>query len=282
MIPSLTSPITVTIRVQCTQGCGRIGEASVTIPYRQVNVRFQDEKGNPLPAPAGFTTECYSMDNRTYEFSPPAISWYEYMEGSAVFENTAASSTLLEEGNKVYFALDSGERGTIVLTYRARGRVNFEYEDELGNPIYFEDATTSVDGYRDDQKTVSVPSHEWYDFVSAELTTQGSTPSGEITSQDSQNINVKLEQGAASTVTLKYRAKALVNVKYVDEQGNPIDDLIPPEQKLTQVSGYRGDTEVVPTPDVPQLSVHHYAHPDRGSDPVRHHQCRQQDPHAGL
>ena len=251
VIPSLTSPITVTIRVQCTQGCGRIGEASVTIPYRQVNVRFQDEKGNPLPAPAGFTTECYSMDNRTYEFSPPAISWYEYMEGSAVFENTAASSTLLEEGNKVYFALDSGERGTIVLTYRARGRVNFEYEDELGNPIYFENATTSVDGYRDDQKTVSVPSHEWYDFVSAELTTQGSTPSGEITSQDSQNINVKLEQGAASTVTLKYRAKALVNVKYVDEQGNPIDDLIPPEQKLTQVSGYRGDTEVVPTPDVP-------------------------------
>lgn len=72
--------------------------------------------------------------------------------------------------------------------------MNFEYEDELGNPIYFEDATTSVDGYRDDQKTVSVPSHEWYDFVSAELTTQGSTPSGEITSQDSQNINVKLEQ----------------------------------------------------------------------------------------
>ena len=251
VIPSLTSPITVTVTVRCTAGCGKTESSSVTIPYRQVNVRFQDEKGNPLPAPAGFTTECYSMDNRTYEFSPPAISWYEYMEGSAVFENTAASSTLLEEGNKVYFALDSGERGTIVLTYRARGRVNFEYEDELGNPIYFEDATTSVDGYRDDQKTVSVPSHEWYDFVSAELTTQGSTPSGEITSQDSQNINVKLEQGAASTVTLKYRAKALVNVKYVDEQGNPIDDLIPPEQKLTQVSGYRGDTEVVPTPDVP-------------------------------
>ncbi len=251
VIENLTSPITVTVTVRCTAGCGKTESSSVTIPYRQVNVRFQDEKGNPLPAPAGFTTECYSMDNRTYEFSPPAISWYEYMEGSAVFENTAASSTLLEEGNKVYFALDSGERGTIVLTYRARGRVNFEYEDDLDNPIYFENATTSVDGYRDDQKTVSVPSHEWYDFVSAELTTQGSTPSGEITSQDSQNINVKLEQGAASTVTLKYRAKALVNVKYVDEQGNPIDDLIPPEQKLTQVSGYRGDTEVVPTPDVP-------------------------------
>ena len=251
VIEHLTSPITVTVTVQCTRGCGKMGTASVTIPYRQINVEFQDELGNILQAPEGFTTSGFSMDNRTYEFTPPAISWYEYIPGSATLNKTAADTALLEENDKVYFALDSGECGKIILKYRAKGRVNFTYEDELGNPIYFDDAQTSVDGYRNDSRTVTLPTDEWYDFVSAELTTQGNTPSGSITSQDSSQVQVQIGLGGASTVEVKYRAKALVNVKYVDEQGNPIDDLIPESGKLTQVAGYRGETSVIPTPDVP-------------------------------
>lgn len=250
IIRKLTSPITVSVTVQCTAGCKKYGTATVTIPYRKIDIEFQDELGNVLPAPAGFTTSCYSMDNRTYEFAPPAITWYEYMTNNAKLSKTATSTALREESGKVYFALDSSERGKIILKYRARGRVNFDYKDELGNPIYFENAKTSVDGYRGNTSSVSVPTHEWYDYVSASLSTQGSTPSGSITSSNSSSIRVKLALGGASTVTVKYRAKALVNVKYVDELGNPIDDLLP-VGKLTQVSGYRGNAKTIPTPDVP-------------------------------
>ena len=247
-IPKLTQPITISVTVQCTQGCGYIETSSITIPYREITVKFQDELGNPLSAPSGFTTSAYSMDNKTYEFVPPYIAWYEYVDGSATLSKTAGSTTMVEENGKVYFALDNNERGSITLTYKARGRVDVTYEDELGNPITFDNSTSNVTDYRGKTHTVPIPSHEWYDFESVDLVTeQGETPSGSVSNQSDEGIDVTIGVGDASTLEMKYKAKGEVTIKYVDELGNPIDDLMPEGTPFT-IGGYRGDVYDIVTP----------------------------------
>ena len=250
VIEQLKTPITVTVRVQCTQGCGTIGEASVSIPYRQLDMVFRDERGELLQRPSEVSESCFAMDNRTYFFHPPSIAWHEYTPKSGSLANTAPATKMLEADGKVYFSLDENERGKLTVQYRARARVNFQYLDDLNAPIPFPNATASIDGYRDDLKTVPVPSGKWYEYVSTSLTTSGSTPSGTIKSKDSGKTQLQLNIGGDSTVTIRYRAKAQVKVQYVDELGNPIDALVTAPDKLTLVSGYRGDKYKVPVPEI--------------------------------
>ena len=245
VIPKLEAPITVTIKVQCTQGCDRIGTASVTIPYRKMTVECRDEKGNII-TPSNFNTACYAMDNRTYEFNPPSIAWYEYQDADLV-QHTGAT-TMKDENGKVYFALDTNDSAKIVLHYRARAHVGIQYQDDLGQPVDFDGAATGIDGYRDETKTVSMPTDFWYDYDSAEMSNIGS--SGTLISSNKDQVSVKLNHRNGSNLTVEYIAKAEIRVEYVDELGNPMGDLIP-EGTPEEYSGYRGDVISIPAPDIP-------------------------------
>ena len=244
VIPKLEAPITVTIKVQCTQGCDRIGTASVTIPYRKMTVECQDEKGNII-TPSNFNTACYAMDNRTYEFNPPSITWYEYQDADLV-QHTGATA-MKDENGKVYFALDTNDSAKIVLRYRARAHVGIQYQDDLGQPVDFDGAATGIDGYRDETKTVSMPTDPWYDYITTQMKAPGS--SGTLVSGNRDRASVKLNHRNGSDLLIKYIAKAKIQVKYVDEQGNPLGDLIPAGTP-GEYSGHRGDVKNIPTPDV--------------------------------
>lgn len=245
VIEKLEAPITVTIKVQCTQGCGAIGTASVTIPYRSMLVECRDEKGNII-TPSTFNTACYAMDNRTYEFAPPSIAWYEYQSAELV-QHTGAT-TMKEDNGKVYFAIDTNDSAKLVLHYRARAHVGIQYQDDLGQPVAFDGAASGIDGYRDETKTVNLPTDPWYDYDSAEMSNIGS--SGTLISSNKDQVSVKLNHRNGSDLTVEYIAKAKIRVEYVDELGNPMGDLIP-EGTPGEYSGYRGDVKSIPTPNVP-------------------------------
>ena len=245
VITKLEAPITVTIKVQCTQGCGAIGTASVTIPYRSMMVECRDEKGNII-TPSTFNTACYAMDNRTYEFAPPSIAWYEYQSAELV-QHTGAT-TMKEDNGKVYFAIDTNDSAKIVLHYRARAHVGIQYQDDLGQPVAFDGAASGIDGYRDETKSVNLPTDPWYDYDSAEMSNIGS--SGTLISSNKDQVSVKLNHRNGSDLTVEYIAKAKIRVEYVDELGNPMGDLIP-EGTPGEYSGYRGDVKSIPTPNVP-------------------------------
>ena len=76
--------------------------------------------------------------------------------------------------------------------------------------------------------------------------TDGATVSGTL---NAQAKTVTLGFQDATTIYVVYQPKASVNVRYVDDLGNPIDvSGVPGAVDL--LSGLRGNTLVVPTPDM--------------------------------
>ena len=248
VIDKLTGPLTVSVRLQCQQGCQFIDTASLTIPYRAVTFKAVDELGNEIKFPSGWQETCYVMDNRTWATVAPKINWYEYVPKHTA--NPSVAETATREGNdhKVYFSLAKGENGTITLKYKAIGQANFRYLDERGNPILFDGAISSARGYRGEEKEAKIPSADWYRFTDTSTeTSAGETPSAELTGETGETVRLGL--GGGTTFTRNYVATASVKVRYVDEKGNDLSPIIGDAVPYI-ISGDRDSVHDIAAPEI--------------------------------
>lgn len=245
VLQNIDKPITIQVTVQCTQGCGYTDTVSLTIPYRAANFVFKDELDNTISPPSGWQTTCYVMDNRTWSAEAPTLDWYDYVPTHTL--NKTKDGTVTREGDDkiIYFSLAKDENATLTLRYLGKARTYFEYVDEMGQAVHFDDATTVVNGYRNDVVGVPIPSKPWYRYVNTTETTTTATPSGTLSNDTELTLNLM----DATTFTRNYMATAEVKVRYVDELGNDLSPILPDTVPLV-ISGDRASVHDVMTPDI--------------------------------
>ena len=161
--------------------------------------------------------------------------------------------------------MEIGDDSTITVRYQALADVTVRYVDELGNEINDlmpEGTAFLLSGDRGDKVQVQTPDMADYVYESMSISTEAGKVESRFPGCGSQGSNPGLEN--ASTVTVVYHAKASVNVRYVDELGTPIDDLMP-EGSATIIAGtLRGEalyhgfrSGTWPSYDFEQMSHYH-------------------------
>lgn len=218
-----------------------------------VNIRYVDEKGNDISSALGDAAiaRISGYRNDTANIPTPYSRWYEF-KGYSIDTRPGADvpSGYIDNSKDSSVTFGLKDKTTITVVYHARADIRVAYEDERGSNIrgLFANTLPSIfHGLRGWEWTIPTPEIDFYEFQGYELHTQsGEEPSGFIDGAIDNTVTLGIRD--SSSVTVRYKGWGIVNIEYVDEQGNDIRHVFGSDA-VTQLRGYRSDEAEIPTPE---------------------------------
>ena len=237
--------------------------STITDRYRgwaMVNVVYVDENGKDISSVFGEKAVPSLKGYRDTEagIPTPMDRWYEFQSYSIATAAGAECESGFIDGpddSTVTFGLK--DQSTITLAYRGRAKVKFMYMDEYGNDLsseFGESAVGEMEGLRGDSETIPTSDNPWYELQGYEVKT---TPGKEASCILNEDGTFTYGHRDGSTIIAKYRGRAEVKMRYVDENGDDITGLFETEPPK-HVVGYRDDDETIPTPSRKYMNFSHY------------------------